>query len=83
MIVKYLAGNNGMDCSLCVNQIIMITNIIIIIVVVVVVVCQAEPGDDNRDADDGLGSGVQVVASHCHLSAAAAARHTPFIHNII
>ena len=56
---QYLAGNCGLTRSRH----------------VVVVVDRVEPGDDDRDADDGLGGGVEVGSRHGHLCAAAVSWH--------
>jgi len=65
--VNYLAGNCGLTGSWCVD---------------VVVLCRVEPDNNDRDSDDGLSSGVDVLTLHCQLRTSTASRHAPFIQNI-
>jgi len=45
----------------------------------VFVVGRVESGDDDRDADERLSGGVDVVSRHRHRCAAAASPHQAFI----
>ena len=47
-----------------------------------VVVGRVKPGDDDRDDDDRLGGGVDVLPCHCHQRPSTASRHVPINHNI-